>query len=162
MKTILIFFVFAISLSCNGSIKEKANKKNSQNTEKYVIVNALKSETVNPPTITSITFTNGEIIGDNHYGFKYDFTINIDNSKNLDILNFCKANFATILKNRVTDVKVIESILKKLDNGEIDIDETPKTLRIGSSTEDFDTVSVEIYLKKNNLLKMDLKYYSPL
>lgn len=162
MKIILLIFVFAISLSCNGNTKENSNKKSTVNTVKPVIVNALKSVTVNDSIITSVTFTSGEIIGGNDYGFEYDFTINIDNSNNLDILSFCKANLTTILNNRVTDVQVIQSILNKLNKGEVDIDVTPKGLRLGTSTEIFDTVEVEIYLKENNLLKMDLKYYRPL
>jgi hypothetical protein len=127
-----------------------------------VTVNVLKPVTIIDPIITSVTFTSGEIIGASHYGFKYDFTINIDNSNNLDILSFCKANMTTILNNRVSDVQVIQSILNKLNKGEVDIDLTPKGLRIVTSTESFDTIEAEIFLKENNLLKMNLNYYSPL
>lgn len=162
MKTILIIFVLAFSLSCKGDTKENINKKNTLKTVKPAVVSPVKSLIVNAPIITSIAFTSGEIIGGNNYGFEYTFTINIDNSNNLDILSFCKANLTTILNNRVTDVQVIQSILNELNNGKVDIDETPKGLRLVTSTEYFDTVSVEIYLKENNLLKMDLKYYSPL
>lgn len=163
MKIILVTFVFVFSLSCNGNTKENSNKKNSETIIKPIIVDNTKSEiTNNNPIVTSVTFVSEEIIGDNHYGFKYDFTINIDNSNNLDILNFCKLNLASILNNRVTDIKVIQSIINQLDNDKADIDENPKGLRLVTSTENFDTVEVEIYLKENNLLKMDLKYYSPL
>ncbi len=163
MKIILAIFVFAISLSCNGNTKENSNKKNTVTIIKPIIVNNTKSSiATNNPIVTSVTFVSEEIIGDNHYGFKYDFTINIDNSNNFDILNFCKLNLASILNNRVTDIKVIENIISQLNRDKADVDENPKSLRLVTSTENFDTVEVEIYLKENNLLKMDLKYYSPL
>ena len=162
MKTILIIFVFAFSLSCKGDTKKSTNKKITVKTVKPVIVNPIKTGTINDPMITSITFTSGEIIGGNDYGFEYDFTINIDNSNNLDILSFCKANLNTILNNRVADAQVIQSILNELNNGKVDIDKNPTGLRLGTSTERFDTVEVEIYLKENNLLKMNLSYYYPL
>jgi hypothetical protein len=162
MKKILIIFVFAFSLSCKGDTKENTSKKITVKTVKPVIINPIKPVIINDPIITSITFTSGEIIGDNHYGFEYDFTINIDNSNNLDILSFCKANLYTILNNRVADVQVIQSIIDELNNGEINIDKDPKGLRLVTSTEYFDAVGVEIYLKENNLVKMNLKYYSPL
>lgn len=42
------------------------------------------------PNITSIDFSKSEIIGENHYGFKYTFNIGINTSSNLEILNFVK------------------------------------------------------------------------
>jgi hypothetical protein len=152
MKIIFITYIFAISLCCGENSK----------TKKEIKLNTIESRALINPTITSITFTNGEIIGANHFGYKYDFSINITSSNNLDILSFCKENFSTILNGRVTDNEVITSIMNKLNNGEVDIDENPQGLRLGASTQSFDTIEVEIFLKEDNLLKIDLKYYSPL
>ena len=162
MKKFLVIFVFVFSLSCKGETKKSTNKKITAKAVKTVVMNPTKPITINDPIITSIIFTNEEIIGGNDYGFAYDFTINIDNSTNIDILSFCKTNLNTILNNRVTDVQVIRSIIIELNNGNVDIDENPAGLRLGASTERFDTVSVEIYLKENNILKMNLSYYYPL
>lgn len=152
MKIIFITYIFAISLSCGKNNKGKEATK----------FNAVESKVIVNPTITSISFTTNEIVGANHYGFNYDFNINLNNSNNLNILTFCKANFSTILNGRVTDNEVITSVIQKLNSGEVDIDENPKGLRMGTSTEYFDSIEVEIYLENNNLLKMNLKFYSPL
>lgn len=112
--------------------------------------------------ITSVVFVAKEIVGESHYGFKYDFNITIEDSENFDIERFCKDNIQSIIKGRVADVAVINSILKDLNNDEYYIDKNPKGLRMGSSTKDFDAVELEVFLKEEKLLKMKLLYYSPL
>ncbi|MDO6737687.1 hypothetical protein [Wenyingzhuangia sp. 2_MG-2023] len=112
--------------------------------------------------ITSVVFVAKEIVGESHYGFKYDFNITIEDSENFDIERFCKDNIQSIIKGRVADVAVINSILKDLNNDEYYIDKNPKGLRMGSSTKDFDAVELEVFLKEEKLLKMELLYYSPL
>lgn len=162
MKNIIIIFILATSLSCKGETNEISNKKFLLKNIEIEGINKTKALLIKDPIITSITFTNVEIVGDNHYGFKYDFTIIIDNSNNINLLNFCNLNLANILNNRVTDSQVIQSILNKLETNEVELDENPKGLRLSASTEYFDSVEFEIHLKENNLLKIDIKYYSPL
>lgn len=151
MKITFLIFAAAISLLCSSN----PSKQNIENVTKEV-------KTVT--SITSIDFDKSEIIGENHYGFKYDFDIHINSSSNLDILKFCRTNFPSILNGRVTEKIIIDEVLKNLNNDDnVRIDQTPKGLRLlGAATEYFDAVEVEIFLKEPNLLKLDLKFYSPL
>jgi hypothetical protein len=153
MKIAFILLALVTSFFCVSNKAEKKIINNNNATE--VLVN---------PSITSINFTKSEIIGENHYGFGYVFNIGIDTSNNLDLLSFCRANFTTILNNRVDNLDVKNAILQSLNNNDnIRIDESPKGLRLlGATTELFDSIEVEIYLKEDKLLYMDLKYYSPL
>lgn len=168
MKNILRILVFALSLSCKGNTEDASLKKYTvkthkieRKTEPEPTITA-KPVIIADPKISSIIFTSTEIKGGNEYGFEYDFTIKIDNSVNLDILRFCKANFSQILNKRVKDLQVIQSILNEVNSGNADIDKNPTGLRLGASTVRFDTIDVEIYLKENNVLKMNVKYYYPL
>ena len=149
MKLILILLFSTTSfLNCGKNIKSEPIQKQ------------IEASLVN--NITSISFTQGEIIGENHYGFKYDFNINVDTSSNINILDFCKNNFSYILNDRVADAAVISSILRAINDEDVMIDETPVGLRMVTSTSDFDAVSLNIFVEGNQLIKMELKYYSPL
>jgi hypothetical protein len=155
MKTAFILLASIISLFY-------INKSNK--VEKEFLQNSNAKEILKNTNITSINFTKSEIIGESHYGFRYEFDIRIDSSNNLDILNFCETNFSVIFNGRVDNIDVVNAILEGLNNNDnVRIDESPKGLRLlGTATELFDSVEVEIYLKEDKLLYLDLKYYSPL
>lgn len=153
MKLIFIAYVFATSLFCGRNTE---NKESIKEIEKSEITNT---------SILSISYTEEEIKGGNYYGHKYEFNINVNSSSNLDILNFCIQNMNSILTNRIEGNEVITSVMNELNSEEkigIGIDQNPTGLRLGTATSQYDSVEIEIYVKQNNLLYMDLKYYYPL
>jgi len=146
MKAIFLIFVTATSLLCSSSHTKR-------NTANKVVANEFAA------SITSIDFKKSEIRGENHYGFKYIFNIGISTSSNLDILSFSKSNFPTILKDRVDDKDVIDSIIKGLNGSDVDIDKNPIGLRLVTDNKNFDSIEVETYVENNKSLYMEILYY---
>ncbi|WP_010182714.1 hypothetical protein [Aquimarina agarilytica] len=156
MKKILLTLLVLGSFSCKKKIEANVN---TNNIEPIKINNEEKFQSIK---IESIKSKHNEIKSELHFGDNYDFEIKIDNSKNLDILAFCKQNFHVILDDKIKDKDVLKSVYKKLETNEIDIEKDPVGLRLGTSTKLYDSVEIEIYLTTSNILQMNLKYYTPL
>jgi len=157
MKILVIIALAVGFCSCKKTTNPKEEIKLIEKHEKIDQEKSTKVE--------SVSFTDSKIASELHFGHKYEFNIEINTSENLDILKFCKENFHEILKDKIENKEVVINIIKELESEKkegIDIDKDPTGLRLGTATKTFDTVEVEIYLKEQNLLFLDLKYYTPL
>ncbi|WP_010183072.1 hypothetical protein [Aquimarina agarilytica] len=155
MKVSLIIVVLFLGI-CSCKQKIKVNEEvNFSKTSK-------KIEQEYSTKIISVDSSHKEIASELHYGENFDFEIKVDKTNNLKLLKFCRTNIKNILDNKISDINVKNAIIESFDKEKVMYDEDPKGLRIVTSTEDYDSVSLRIYIYDNNIIKMNLKYYMPL